>query len=54
MGGVEQLFSEKGVEGIRFDNEAQRFYCGFEDAQGMPFDVALSFGDGLIMPARLN
>ena len=38
------------ITGIRFDNEAQRFYCSFNDAQGVAFDIVLRFGDGLIMP----
>ncbi|MDR2590126.1 MAG: hypothetical protein LBC71_03970 [Oscillospiraceae bacterium] len=42
------------ITGVRFDNEAQLFYCGFEDAQGMPFEITLGFSDGLVMPVRLR
>ena len=42
------------ITGIWFDNEAQRFYCGFEDSYGASFDIPLSFGDGLIMPERID
>ena len=42
------------ITGIQFDNDAQRFFCNFKDAQGVQFEVALSFGDGLIGPARLD
>jgi hypothetical protein len=38
------------ITDIRFDNEAQRFYCGFRNVHGVTFNTTLSFGDGLIMP----
>ena len=42
------------ITGKRFDNEAQRFYCVFEDSYSSVFDVPLGFGDGLIMPERTD
>ena len=42
------------IKDITFDNEARRFLCTVEDAQGNLFEISLSFGDGLIMPIRLN
>ena len=38
------------VTNVRFDNDAQRFLCDIEDAQGAEFTISLIFGDGLIMP----
>jgi len=42
------------VTGIDYDNKARRFICKVEDAQGGSFEILLSYGDGLIMPARLD
>jgi len=41
------------ITGISYDNDAQRFFCMFVDANGVAFRVTLSYGDGLIMPTKV-
>ena len=38
------------VTAVRYDDEARRFICEVEDAQGGSFEIRLIYGDGLIMP----
>jgi Ethanolamine utilization protein EutJ (predicted chaperonin) len=42
------------VVSVKYDNDAQRFRCTAEDAQGGSFEIFLIYGDGLIMPERLD